>query len=302
MTEVRVPDIGDFADVPIIEVLVAPGDTVAAEDPLITLESDKAHDGRPGPGGRHRRRAAVAVGDKVSEGSLDPHARAGRAATAPGRRRRRAEDAAPPRRRPRRRRRRRPRRRRRARLAAPAATRPRSAPPTSGSKTVLVERYETLGGVCLNVGCIPSKALLHVARVIAEGEDAAATRASRFGEPEIDLDGVRAFKDGAVDRLTGGLAGMAKQRRVARRRRARAASPARTRSTSTATSRSPSSTASSPPARTRSTLPGLPDDPRIIDSTGALELPDVPERLLVDRRRHHRPGDGHGATTRSARA
>src|SRR5204862_6728536 len=82
-----------------------------------------------------------------------------------------------------------------------------------GLETVLVERYETLGGVCLNVGCIPSKALLHVARVIAESEEAA-SQGVRFSEPEIDLDGVRAFKDGAVTRLTGGLAGMAKQRKV----------------------------------------------------------------------------------------
>src|SRR5207248_6837350 len=147
-----------------------------------------------------------------------------------------------------------------------------------GLKTVLVERYQTLGGVCLNVGCIPSKALLHVARVIAEAEEAA-EQGLRFSNPEIDLDGMRAFKQGAVDRLTGGLAGLAKQRKVEV-------------VTGTGHFTGPNVldvdgttigfehciiAAGSYSAR----LPGLPDDERIVDSTGALELAGIPERLLV---------------------
>ena len=147
-----------------------------------------------------------------------------------------------------------------------------------GLETVLVERYPTLGGVCLNVGCIPSKALLHVARVIAESEEAA-TQGIRFGEPEIDLDGVRAFKDGAVGRLTGGLAGMAKQRKVRvveGTGRFTGPNTLEVGDESIAFKHCIIAAGSHAVA-----LPGFPDDPRIIDSTGALELADVPERLLV---------------------
>ena len=214
MSEVTVPDIGDFTDVPVIEVLVAPGDTVAAEDPLIVLESDKASMDVPAPAAGTVGELLVKVGDTVSKGTpiltLESDGAAGG----------------------------------RARSSRPSRRSPpsRSSLPSDGDgggdradvvvlgsgpggytaafraadlglKTVLVERYERLGGVCLNVGCIPSKALLHLARVLADAEESAG-QGITFGEPEIDLDGVRAFKDGAVERLTGGLAGMAKTREV----------------------------------------------------------------------------------------
>jgi dihydrolipoamide dehydrogenase len=267
--EVLVPDIGDFSDVPVIEVLVAPGDTVAVEDPLITLESDKATMDVPSPVAGTITEIAAKVGDKVSEGRLvlrlDP---AGdEAAPAPA--------EAPP--------------------AQPAAA-PESrtqvlvlgAGPGGytaafraadlGLQVTLVERYERLGGVCLNVGCIPSKALLHVARVIAEGEEAAA-QGVRFGEPQIDLDGVRAFKDSAVDKLTGGLTGLARQRKVdVVHGVARFTAPNTVEVDGTALGFEHCIIAAGSHAVR---LPGLPDDPRIVDSTGALELAEVPERLLV---------------------
>jgi len=286
--EVRVPDIGDFADVPVIEVLVEPGAEVAVEDPLITLESDKATMDVPSPSAGVVQELAVQVGDKVSEGSLilrlEPSAdgAAPAAAERPPAAEAPAEPAEP--------------------AAAPAGPPSAEIPETDiraevvvlgsgpggytaafraadlGLKTVLVERYQTLGGVCLNVGCIPSKALLHVARVIAEAEEAA-EQGLRFSNPEIDLDGMRAFKQGAVDRLTGGLAGLAKQRKVEV-------------VTGTGHFTGPNVldvdgttigfehciiAAGSYSAR----LPGLPDDERIVDSTGALELAGIPERLLV---------------------
>ena len=144
---------------------------------------------------------------------------------------------------------------------------------------MLVERYERLGGVCLNVGCIPSKALLHVARVLAESEEAAA-QGITFGEPQIDLDGVRDFKDGAVEQAhrRPGRHGQGPQ--GAGRRRAWRSSPGRTRSTSTAR-RSAFEHCIIAAGSHAVKLPGFPDDPRIVDSTGALELPEVPERLLV---------------------
>jgi dihydrolipoamide dehydrogenase len=272
VTEVRVPDIGDFADVPVIEVLVAPGDTVAPEDPLITLESDKATMDIPAPAAGVIAELAVQVGDRVSEGSLvltlEPAS---------------GDGAAP---------------------AAPAGETP-AAPPDDGDQqrvdvvvlgsgpggytaafraadlgleTVLVERYPRLGGVCLNVGCIPSKALLHVARVIAESEEAA-TQGVRFGAPEIDLDGVRAFKDGAVGRLTGGLAGMAKQRKVRVVEGTGRFTGPHTLDVDGETIAFAHCIIAAGSHAVR--LPGFPEDPRIIDSTGALELADVPERLLV---------------------
>jgi dihydrolipoamide dehydrogenase len=205
--EVKVPDIGDFADVPVIEVLVAPGDEVAVEDPLVTLESDKATMDVPSPVAGTVRELRVQVGDKVSEGSVvlmvEP-----------------AETSAP------------------SSDGAPAPAVAGETPPTGrrdaqvvvlgggpggytaafraadlGLKTVLVERHERLGGVCLNVGCIPSKALLHIARVIAEAEEASEAGVS-FGAPQVDLDALRSWKAGVVERLTGGLAGLANRRKV----------------------------------------------------------------------------------------
>ena len=277
MSQVRVPDIGDFTDVPVIEVLVSPGDTVAAEDPLITLESDKASMDVPAPEGGVVGELLVQVGDKVSKGTpiltLETDASGNGAAPAES-----APAPAPP--------------------PEPAASGDAGGDRADvvvlgsgpggytaafraadlGLETVLVERYERLGGVCLNVGCIPSKALLHLARVIADAEEGA-RQGIAFGEPQIDLDGVRAFKDGAVERLTGGLASMAKARGVeVVRGTARFTGPNALDVDGHQVAFEHCIVAAGSHAVA---LPGLPDDPRIVDSTGALELPDVPERLLV---------------------
>ena len=325
--EIRVPDIGDFTDVPIIEIHVAAGDTVAAEDPLLTLESDKATLDVPSPVAGTIASLAVAVGDTVSEGTvigtvevaggageagaegdghqparghrgrwLRPETAAGpggadraggvrvvggaahRATTGPPTRR----SARPP-----------PTPGRRATCTprswcwapGPAATPPRSGPPTSASKVVMVDSRGPLGGVCLNVGCIPSKALLHAAKVIAETKEMSHAGLS-FAAPTIDLDALRGWKDGVVTRLTGGLTGLAKQRKVTDPRRHRhlhlAEHGLRRRPRRHRPPPCPSTRRSSPPAPNRSTLPFIPhDDPRVIDSTGALDLDDIPERLLV---------------------
>jgi dihydrolipoamide dehydrogenase len=147
-----------------------------------------------------------------------------------------------------------------------------------GLDTVLVERYERLGGVCLNVGCIPSKALLHVARVLAESEEAA-SQGITFGEPQIDLDGVRRFKDGAVERLTGGLAGMAKGRKVRVVTGVAKFTGPHTLEVDGETIGFEHCIIAAGSHAVK--LSGFPEDPRIVDSTGALELPEVPERLLV---------------------
>jgi dihydrolipoamide dehydrogenase len=282
LVEVRVPDIGDFTDVPIIEVMVSPGDTVAPEDPLITLESDKATMDVPAPRAGTVAEVAVKVGDGVSKGSLILMLEAETEAA-----------AAPP-------------------EAVPGPEVVATAPPPSmptadvhaqvvvlgagpggytaafraadlGLETVLVERDPTLGGVCLNVGCIPSKALLHIARVLAEAQEAA-EQGIRFGEPEIDIDALRAWKDSVVAKLTGGLSGLAKQRKVQVMHgtgRFDGPNVLRVEGEDGATTVSFDHciiAAGSSAAK----LPGLPyGDPRLIDSTGALELTDIPERLLV---------------------
>jgi dihydrolipoamide dehydrogenase len=284
--EVKVPDIGDFEDVPVIEIHVAVGDDVAPEDPLVTLESDKATMDIPAPSAGKVAELRVALEDKVSEGSLILVLDAVDGAPAPS-------DQPEP-----------------EVVAEPAAA---AAPPASsfdgdvdettqvvvigsgpggyaaafraadlGLTTTLVERYASLGGVCLNVGCIPSKALLHAAKVVAETEDMAAHGIS-FGEPQIDLPALGAWKDSVVGRLTGGLAGLAKQRKVTV-----------VQGTAEFASDHVLKVATEDGERTIGfdnaiiavgssaiTLPFLPDDPRIMDSTGALALEDVPGRLLV---------------------
>ena len=226
--EIKVPDIGDFKDVPVIEILVKAGDPVKKEASLVTLESDKATMEVPSTHAGIVKEVKVKLGDKVSEGTVIAvleSADAAQAAPQP------AAAAPPP--------------------AAPAAKAPAAAQPSLrealtstlasldadlhaevlvlgagpggytaafraadlGKKVVLVERYATLGGVCLNVGCIPSKALLHAAKVIADAEDMA-HHGVTFGKPAIDLDGVRKFKDGVVSKLTKGLASLAKARKV----------------------------------------------------------------------------------------
>ena len=286
--EVAVPDLGDFADVPVIEVHVAPGDTVAAEDPLITLESDKATMDIPAPAAGTVAGLRVAVGDRVSAGHVIADMRTGETLVPEA-----VADAG---------------------LAAPAdgvAAAPSPAPAAVaradvhadvlvlgagpggytaafraadlGQQVVLVDREPTLGGVCLNVGCIPSKALLHAARVIAETKEMSEHGLS-FGPPAVDLDKLRAWKDGVVGRLTGGLAGLARQRKVTTiRGYGRFSSPHQLQvelaegGTTTVDFGQAIIAAGSESL----TLPFIPDDPRIIDSTGALALGGIPQRLLV---------------------
>jgi dihydrolipoamide dehydrogenase len=292
---VLVPDIGDFADVPVAEILVAVGDEVAADDPLVVLESDKASMEIPAPQAGIVRELKVSVGDTVSEGgallvlevaALPDGAYAPAPGSADGAGAGTIATAPPPR-----------------PAEPPAEAVPRgdlhaavlvlgSGPggyaaafraADLGLDVVLVERYATLGGVCLNVGCIPSKALLHVAKVLGEARSLA-ENGIRLGEPELDLDALRAWKDGVVAKLTRGVGGMAKGRKVevvqgeGRFSGSNALAVATGDGTKTITFDHAIVAAGSRSAR----LPGIPhDDPRVMDSTDALELADVPERLLV---------------------
>src|SRR6266511_1897777 len=272
--EVTVPDIGDFADVPVIEVHVAEGDAVAAEDPLITLESDKATMDVPAPVAGTVTAVKVSVGDTVSEGHPIVDLRIGERETpAP------APAPRPP---------------STARSDVHAEVLVLGAGPGGytaafraadlGKRVVLVDRWPTLGGVCLNVGCIPSKALLHAARVLAETREMA-DHGLVFGPPQIDLDRLRGWKDGVVGRLTGGLAGLARQRKVTTiRGSGRFGSTNHVEVTgedgavTTVSFDQAIIAAGSEPVR----LPFIPqDDPRVIDSTGALDLAGIPDRLLV---------------------
>jgi dihydrolipoamide dehydrogenase len=285
MSEVLVPDIGDFDDVPVIEILVAVGDEVAAEDPLVTLESDKATMDVPAPFAGVVSALSVSIGDRVSEGSalltLDSSSDGADAESTDNG----ATKEAP--------------------VEASVVAEPPPPPDSSGDdrdfqvvvlgsgpggytaafraadlglKVALVERYERLGGVCLNVGCIPSKALLHAARVIAETEEMA-THGISFGTPDVDLPKLLAWKTSVVDRLTDGLAGLAKQRRVevvhgvARFTGASSLVVGEREITFENCIIAAGSQAA--------TIPELPEDERVIDSTGALSPAAVPDRLLV---------------------
>ena len=287
VVEVKVPDIGDFGDVPVIEVLVGPGDVVAVEDPLVTLESDKATMDVPSPVAGTIKELKVKVGDTVAEGSLllmlEPLA--SEAADTP-----QSSEPAPPAQTP-------------AAAQAPSAapTPPAATPLGSGDHVVvigsgpggytaafraadlglrvtLVERYEILGGVCLNVGCIPSKALLHAARVIAEGEEMA-EHGVTFGKPKVELKKLISWKQDVVDRLTGGLAALAKQRKVEVVTGVAAFTGPRSIAVDGREIKFDSCIIAAGSSAVR--LPFLPDDPRVIDSTGALSPDDVPGRLLV---------------------
>ena len=297
--EVQVPDIGDFKDVPVIEVLVKPGDAVGIEDPLVTLESDKATMDVPSPAAGKVVEVHVKVGDRVSQGArvivleAADAAKPAAPATAP-------TPAAP------------------APPAAPAAAAPTAAAAFTGKadvlcemlvlgagpggysaafraadlgmKTVIVERYATLGGVCLNVGCIPSKALLHVAAVMDETK-AMAEHGVAFGAPQVDLDKLRAWKAKVVGKLTGGLGGMAKARKVEVVRGigqfldphhlevelTEGPGQAKTGAKKVVKFDQAIIAAGSQVVR----LPFIPEDPRVIDSTRALELAAVPKRMLV---------------------
>ena len=289
-SEIRLPDIGDFKDVPIIEIHVKPGQTVAKEEVLLTLESDKATLDVPAPEAGVIGEIKVKIGDKVSEGSLlATWAGEGAAAAAPPAAKAPAPSAA---------------------AAPPAAKAPAPSPEPAakadfecdvlvlgsgpggytaafraadlGQKVVLVERHKTLGGVCLNVGCIPSKALLHVAKVIDEAADFGA-HGVKFGAPSVDLGGVRSWKESVVKRLTTGLTGLARQRKVVVvRGEGKFASP-QTLAVETAEGTKIVRFAKAIiAAGSEPIAPGfIPKDPRIWDSTGALELFNIPKRLLV---------------------
>jgi dihydrolipoamide dehydrogenase len=287
--EVRVPDIGEYENVPVIEVHVAAGDTIAAEDPLLTLESDKATMDVPAPVAGTVAGVRVGVGDTVSEGDviveLQTGQETGATPTAPAEAPAQAAAPAP------------------APVAAsaegveadvsaevlvlgagPGGYSAAFRAADLGKSVVLVDSSPILGGVCLNVGCIPSKALLHAAKVIAETKEMA-EHGLAFGEPAVDLDKLRDWKESVVRRLTNGLAGLAKQRKVkVVTGYGTFASPNHLEVTGDDGSRTVVGfeqaiiACGSEPV----TLPFIPhDDERVVDSTGALELGGVPERLLV---------------------
>ncbi|MGF6749548.1 dihydrolipoyl dehydrogenase [Paraburkholderia sp. MM5482-R1] len=297
LVEVKVPDIGDFKDVDVIEVNIKPGDTIEKEQSLLTLESDKASMEVPSDTAGTVKEVRIKPGDKVSQGTVIAlvEATAGGAAAAA------AEPKAPEKAAP---------------APAPAAAAPKAAAPAAqagsysgsadiecdmlvlgsgpggysaafrsadlGMKTVLVERYPTLGGVCLNVGCIPSKALLHTALVIDEAADLAA-HGITFGKPQIDLDKLRDFKSGVVRKLTGGLAGMAKARKVEVVVGTGAFVDPNHMEVQTEGGKKVVrfNQAIIAAGSEAVKLPFIPEDPRVVDSTGALELRQIPQRMLV---------------------
>ncbi|MGG4603614.1 dihydrolipoyl dehydrogenase [Paenalcaligenes sp. Me131] len=292
MIDLKVPDIGDSGEVTVIELLVNPSDTIELEQSLITVESDKASMEIPAAEAGVVKEVLVKLGDKVKEGSAIVRIEAA-GATA---------EAAP------------------TAAAAPVAAAPAAAPapvqaPQAaqhsgaadgeydvvvlgagpggysaafraadlGMKVALVERYSTLGGVCLNVGCIPSKALLHSVGVF-EAAKALADHGIRFGEAKIELDALRDYKTSVIGKLTGGLAGMAKARKVTvvngvgefidpHHIAVRAADGKE----QVLKFASAIIAAGSQSVK----LPFLPEDPRIVDSTGALELPFLPKKMLI---------------------
>jgi dihydrolipoamide dehydrogenase len=299
--EVKVPDIGDFKDVPVIELHVKPGDTVKADDALVTLESDKATMDVPSPAAGTVKEVKLKVGDKVSEGSVvvileTTAATAAQSAVAA---------APPPAVAP-------------APTAVPAPSAVTPAPTFAGKadietemlvlgagpggysaafrsadlgmQTVLVERYASLGGVCLNVGCIPSKALLHIAAVIEEAEHARVAGVS-FAAPQVDIDKLRTHKEKVVGKLTGGLAGMAKARKVEVVRGYGHFLDAHHLEVEITTGSAQEKTGAKQVIKFAKCiiaagsaavhLPFIPRDPRIVDSTGALELRQVPKKMLV---------------------
>jgi dihydrolipoyl dehydrogenase len=286
--DVKVPDIGDFDNVPVIGILVSVGDSVAAEDPLVELESDKATMEVPSPAAGVVKSIAVSEGDTVSEGSLILTLEGAEAGDAP------AEAPAAPAEAP------------AAAPSAVAATGTATGPgdvhgevvvlgsgpggytaafraADLGKKVVLIEKDPYLGGVCLNVGCIPSKAMLHAAKVITEAEEMAEHGVS-FGKPKVDINALRGWKDSVVSQLTGGLKGLAKGRKVqVVNGYGRFAGPnmievqGEDGLTKVSFDQCIIAAGSEPVS-----LPFIPqDDPRVIDSTGALELADIPKRLLV---------------------
>ncbi|GGI20572.1 dihydrolipoyl dehydrogenase [Oxalicibacterium faecigallinarum] len=300
--EIKVPDIGDFKDVEIIEVLVSAGDSIKVDQSLITVESDKASMEIPSSHAGVVKELKVKLGDKVGEGSLLLILEADASEEAPAPQEEKpapvAQAAVPA----------------QSATAAPATPARQAAAPTASSfngtadiecdmmvlgagpggysaafraadlglSTVLIERYSTLGGVCLNVGCIPSKALLHVAAVIDEAA-AMASHGVTFGKPEIDIDKLRSHKEKVIGKMTTGLAGMAKARKVNVVQGVGQFVGPNHIEVATADGKKVVQFKQAIIAAGSSVvnLPFIPQDPRIVDSTGALELRSVPKRMLV---------------------
>ena len=299
LIEVKVPDIGDFDDVPIIDLFVKVGDTIKLDDAIVTLESDKATMDVPSPAAGEVKEVLVKLGDKVKEGALLI-----RVATTDATATSAATPASSP-----------------AAAAEPVPPAPTFSSPAGsyggkvdletemlvlgagpggysaafrsadlGMKTVIVERYATLGGVCLNVGCIPSKALLHVAAVMEEAQHAADLGVT-FAAPQVDIDKLRAHKEKVVGKLTGGLAGMAKGRKVEVVRGYGSFLDAHHIEVEETSGSAQDKTGNKKVIRFQKCiiaagsaavhLPFIPRDPRIVDSTGALELRQTPQRMLV---------------------
>ena len=280
--DLLLPDIGDFESVEVIELLVAVGDSVKAEDSLLILESDKATMDIPSPYTGTIKKMNVAVGDKISTGSLLGliEVEAAAAAPAPAAEKASASTAAQP-----------------AAAAGSADMETEvvvlGAGPGGytaafraadlGKKVVLIERYDALGGVCLNVGCIPSKALLHTAQIINEADHMKANGVT-FGKPKIDLDGINGFKNKVVGKLTGGLSGLAKQRKITVvhgvGRFVDANNIVVDKEGKTTQIRFDNCIIAAGSQATA--IPSFPnDDDRLMDSTDALELKDVPKKLLI---------------------
>jgi len=292
ISEVKVPDIGDFQDVEVIEVICKEGQSVAVEDPLITLESEKATIDVPSPLAGRILRIKIKAGDKVSEGKLILELETSGASEPEAQKLSQTDDHS-------------------SGTGDSASIDTKISADLSadadiscevlvlgsgpggytaafraadlGRQVVLVERYEQIGGVCLNVGCIPSKTLLHAAKIIVEAEEMDAHGIS-FGKPSIDLDKLREWKNGIISQLTGGLKNMAKQRNVTivngfgefiDSNHLRVTD--KNEKITTIKFSNAVIAAGSRPVK----LPFLPDDPRIIDSTGSLELASITKNLLV---------------------
>ena len=302
IVNVEVPDIGDFADVDIIEVVVSAGDTIAKEDPLITLESDKASIEIPSPSAGTVKEVLVNVNDKVNKGDIILTLEVNPAET--GEQESKTEATAQS----------------ATQAESSANTTPAPTPiPTAssfdgksdthaevvvlgsgpggytaafraadlGKKVILIEKFESIGGVCLNVGCIPSKALLHTAQIINEAAEMA-DHGIDFGKPKIDIKKLLGFKNKIIKQLTGGLAGLAKQRKVQVVTGYGKFTSAHTIEVAIEVAGKASSTIISfdnaiiAAGSSVFKIPGFPyDDERLMDSTGALELADIPKRLLV---------------------
>ncbi|RQH07794.1 dihydrolipoyl dehydrogenase [Paraburkholderia dinghuensis] len=291
LVEVKVPDIGDFKDIDVIEVNIKAGDVIEKEQTLLALESDKATMEVPSDVAGTVKEVKIKQGDKVSQGTVialvEVSAGAAAGAAAPAPKAEAPKQEAP-----------------KAAAPAPAAGSYSGGADIEcdmlvlgagpggysaafraadlGMKTVLVERYSTLGGVCLNVGCIPSKALLHTALVVEEAE-ALAAHGITFGKPQVDLDKLRDFKSGVVKKLTSGLAGMAKARKVeVVTGLGSFVDPHHMEVVGEGGKKVVKFAQAIIAAGSQAVkLPFMPEDPRVVDSTGALELRQIPQKMLV---------------------